>query len=323
MSGCREDALKKSQRLDAGSEITGLGSAQAQLVLARVDGRVITLGDLAATLERMDQFDRLRYQTPERRRKLLDELVNVELLAAEAQRRGLDKTPETEEALRQVLRDAVLNDVRKGVKAPGEIPETAVRAYYEAHKDDFEDPERRRVAHIAVKDKAKALKVIEEAKKASAIQWGELVLNHSANSPPKPYKGPMEMLGDLGIVGPAQDPRGANPRVPNEIRDGVFRIEKIGDVLDQPVQTADGLWHVVRLVGKTDAHARSFAEAERTVRITMVQKEIQQTEKALSEDLRNRFKVQIDEAALSRVHVPATPPEAAPSSSAAHSPDEP
>src|SRR5690242_5717490 len=60
----------------------------AARVLAQVGGRTITLGDYAAALERMDQFERLRYQTPERRKQLLDELINAELLAREAEKRG-------------------------------------------------------------------------------------------------------------------------------------------------------------------------------------------------------------------------------------------
>ena len=52
-----------------------LSPEQATRTLAKVGDRVITLGDFAATLERMDQFDRLRYQTKERRKELLDEII--------------------------------------------------------------------------------------------------------------------------------------------------------------------------------------------------------------------------------------------------------
>src|SRR4051812_9873030 len=46
---------------------------QASQVLARVGERSITLGDYAAALERMDPFERMRYQTEDRRQALLDE----------------------------------------------------------------------------------------------------------------------------------------------------------------------------------------------------------------------------------------------------------
>jgi peptidyl-prolyl cis-trans isomerase C len=59
----------------------GLTPELAARVLAKVGNHEITLGEYAATLERMDQFQRLRYQSPERRKQLLDELVDLELLA--------------------------------------------------------------------------------------------------------------------------------------------------------------------------------------------------------------------------------------------------
>jgi hypothetical protein len=58
------------------------------------------------------------------------------------------------------------------------------------------------------------------------------------------------------------------------------------------------------MVGKTEPHARSFAESERTIRITMAQNEMSDADKALEEELRKKIPVQVDEAALGRVKVP-------------------
>src|SRR5437868_13407473 len=100
--GCNERALDRTKRADAGVIPGGLTAEQAALVVAKVGDRAITLGDYAATLDRMDQFDRLRYQSPERRRELLDEIIDVELLAQDARQKKLDQQPETQQAVRQV-----------------------------------------------------------------------------------------------------------------------------------------------------------------------------------------------------------------------------
>src|SRR5690606_9657010 len=139
-----------------------LSSEQEKQVLARVGNRTITLGDYVATLERMDSFERLRYQSPERRRLLLKEMIDVELLAEEARRRGLDKLPETEERLRQALRDELLKEIRKDVPSPNDLPEADVRKYYEENRADFDEPERRRVSHIAVASRAEAVALLEK-----------------------------------------------------------------------------------------------------------------------------------------------------------------
>src|SRR5690606_19035764 len=144
-------------------------------VLARVGDKEITLGEYASTLERMNEFERLRYQSADRRKLLLEEMIQVELLAREARRRGLDKQPETRARLRQVLRDELLRDARRALPKPEEIPASEVERYYSAHQQEFQEPERRRVAHLEVTDRAKGLELLEQAKQASQKEWGKLV----------------------------------------------------------------------------------------------------------------------------------------------------
>jgi peptidyl-prolyl cis-trans isomerase C len=302
--GCNERALQRSTRSDAGRLPGGLSPEQAALVVARIGDRTITLGDYAATLERMDQFDRLRYQSPERRKELLQEIIDVELLAQDARRRKLDEEPETQQAIRQVLRDAILADAKRELPAPADIPEAEVRAYYEAHRDDYREPERRRVAEIVVKDKDTATKIIALAKKTNSREWGELFRTHSTVPLGKGPEGqPLEMAGDLGLVGPPGDARGDNPRVSAEVRAAAFEIGEIGDVLSRPVQARDG-FHVVRLLGKSAAHERSLGDADRSIRVAILQAKIAEREKALEAELRRQFPVTIDEQALAKVELP-------------------
>src|SRR5262249_40283867 len=143
---------------------------------AKVGDKVITLGDYAAAIDHMDNFDRLRYQSLERRKELLTEMINVELLAREATLKGYDKEPAAQQEIRSILRDAMLKDAGRGAPAPADIPEADVRAYFDAHKADYKDPERRRASIIVLKEEPAAKDVLEQAKKAqTATQWGELV----------------------------------------------------------------------------------------------------------------------------------------------------
>src|SRR5262249_12489665 len=150
-------------------------------VLARVGEHTITVGDFAAALTHMDQFDRMRFQAPERRKELLREMIDVTLLADEAREKGYDKDPETEEAGRQVLRDAVLEKAREGAPTPSDVPAEEVRAYYDAHRADFRDPERRRISLIVLASDAGAAAVLDVAAKATATQWGQLVRTKSVS----------------------------------------------------------------------------------------------------------------------------------------------
>lgn len=306
LCGCDETKSQQQAPVPVGSgalEPNQLTAELASKVLAQVGTRTITLGDYAAVLERMDQFERLRYQTPERRKQLLDELINVELLAREAEKRGLEKRPETQERLRQLLREELLRQRRETLPKLEELPMGEVRAYYDKHRDELREPERRRVGHIATADRAKATQILAQARTATPAQWGELVKRNSPATEPA-AETPSELAGDLGFVSAPGAERGGNLNVPEPLRQAVFKVSGVGQVYDQLVES-DHEFHIVRLMGISAERDRTFAEAERTVRVKLLQDLVEKSERALLDDLRQKTPVTINEAALNRVKPPA------------------
>ena len=314
LAGCNEKALSRAGD-DGGDDggahrtSTSLTAEQAGKVLAKIGDHTVTLGDYVAALEHMDQFDRLRYQSPERRKELLNEMINVELLAGEATAKGYDKDPMAQQELRAILRDAMLQQARKGAETPAEIPEADVRAYYEAHKGDYRDPERRRFSVIVAKDEAAAGALIDQAKKGlTASQWGELVRTRSLD-PQAKANVPVDLAGDVGMVSPPGDPRGENGRIPEEVRAAGFEIPSVNDVLPRPVK-AGGRVYVVRLTQRVEAQDRALAEAERAIRVKLSQERLRAREDDLLAQLKTQYPVQIDEAALATVKVDLSEPDA-------------
>lgn len=303
-SSCKNDTPAASVDAGAAPASSALTPEQAAKVLAKVGNKTITLGDYVAALEHMDQFDRLRYQSTERRRELLNEMINVMLLAQEAEEKGYDKDPVTQLEIRALLRDAMLASARKGAPTPNEIPDNEVRAYFDAHKADYKDPERRRLSLVVTNGEAAAKEALEQAKKAeTATQWGEIVRAKSVD-PQAKANVPLDLAGDVGMVSPPGDPRGDNAKVPEEVRAAAFEIGKAGEVLGRVVK-AGGKFYVVRLTQKIDAHERTLQEAERTIRVKLAQDKLRAREEALLEELKKEFPVQIDEAALSQVKLDA------------------
>jgi peptidyl-prolyl cis-trans isomerase C len=311
---CNHEAVDAA--IDGGHAMpASLTPEQAAQPLAKVGDDVITLGDYAAALEHMDQFDRLRYQSPERRKELLDEMITVRLLAKEAVAKGYDKDPLAEQELRAILRDAMLAEARKGVPGPNDVPEPEVRAYFDAHRADYKDPERRRISVVVLRDEASAKDVLAAAKKATgSTQWGELVRTKSVD-PQARANVPVDLAGDVGIVSPPDDPRGENPRVPDQVRVAAFSIDKPGDIADS-VAVASGKYYVVRLTQKLPPHDRTFEEAERTIRVKLAQDKLRAKEADILAELRKSVKVEVDEGALASVKVaPVASPSASPSAS--------
>jgi len=113
VTGSGLDAVEVALRKNAGVDRAFAPAAgcrapaaeQAGRVLAKVGDRTITLGDYVAALEHMDQFDRMRYQSPERRKELLNEMIDLELLANEARQKGYDQDPVAQQEIRAILRD--------------------------------------------------------------------------------------------------------------------------------------------------------------------------------------------------------------------------
>jgi peptidyl-prolyl cis-trans isomerase C len=320
----------------------GLAPELAARVLARVGDRDITLGQYALTLERMDRLERLRYQTADRRKALLDEMINVELLAREAEQRGLADKPETRALLQQMLRDEVLRQLREALPSPEALPAPEVRAYYEAHRAEFALPELRRVEQIALSDRALAQGVLEQALKTDGAGWAALVARHSllrgSDADPRPARsalsneqsgrGPtpdsasagrsqppvasagdgtesrpaLMLAGDLGFVSAPGSPTD-NERVPEPVRAAVFQIDSIGGVHPELV-SHEGRFYVVRLAARTEARERSLGEVDSVVRVRMSAEQKAAAEADLLARLEREIPVQVDAAELERVPPP-------------------
>ncbi|HSC86260.1 MAG TPA: peptidylprolyl isomerase, partial [Polyangiaceae bacterium] len=235
--------------------------------------------------------------------------IDIELLAQEARRRGLDKKPEVELGLAQALRDEVLDELRRELPGPEALTEREVRDYYEAHLAEFREPERRRALLLVVAQEAAAKKLASDAQGATGAAWGELVRKHSLERRGTAEQDAVEWAGDFGFVSPPGEARGENAEVPEPVRTALFQLKNLGEVAPAPV-SAGGRWYVVRLGGTSPARDRSLREADRTIRVELVRQRYVEKERALEAELRQKFPVVVDEQALSawKSQRPATQP---------------
>lgn len=268
-------------------------------VLAKVGDRVITVADYANVLDRMDRFERMRYQTPERRKALLEEMINTELMAREAERRGLDKQPETLAHLNQLLADEVRRRLRATLPRPEELPAEEVQAYYAAHRAELRLPERRRLAVVTVPSRAAAEKLLAQlVADPSVTHWNELVRLQSTASPPA---GGLvtSVLGDVGFV-TLEGGAGADPTVPSAVRMAAFKVPEVGGLVPQVVEEK-GAFYVVRVTSVAPEHLPSLEEADSIVRARIIDERLASKEDDLQKQLEKTTPVEVNEGVISRL----------------------
>lgn len=109
------------------------------------DPVVITVGDDKMTKSEFERIlaslpdpVRARTQTPDGKRKIADQIVQIKALAQEARKRGVDKRSETQEQVRVstdgVLAGALYREIAAGIKPD----DAAAHTYYDQHKSEYE-----------------------------------------------------------------------------------------------------------------------------------------------------------------------------------------
>lgn len=291
----------------------GLTPEQAKQVLAKVGDTTITLGEFADRLGGQSPYLRARYNSPERRREFLENMVRFELLALEAKKRGYDKANEVVRVGEQMMVQQMMQDLfeKQGVQL-ADISDAEIKAYYDAHKAEFEKPAQVRASHILFKDKASAEKVLKElVGKAEDMQlFRRLAEQHNQDAYTR------QVAGDLRFFSATRDEgESTTPSRPDAVRKAAFTLQNIGDVYPQVVQSEAG-FHIVKLTGKREAMTRTVDDARRLIQNRLWrQKREEAIEKFVSE-LRAKANIKESAELLAKVQVKKDAPGSQPQQAA-------
>jgi peptidyl-prolyl cis-trans isomerase C len=267
--------------------------------LAKIDDVVITVGDFQDRINKQSPYVRARYTSVERKKEFLDNLVRFEVLAKEAERKGLNKDAEVVRTMKQVMIQKLLKDEFDKLTLK-DISDPDCKKYYEAHPEEFNKPEEARVSLILVKDQPTAKKVLTDARMKGVDNQGfrNLVAEHSIDLATK------DRGGDLRYFDPS------TKEVPKEIVDAAFKLSNIGDN-SEPVKTAQG-WAILKLTGRRKALVRTFDEVKEQIRNKLYRDKRQDSMESYVKNLREKAKIQIDEAKLAKVQIEGMGPGAFP-----------
>jgi parvulin-like peptidyl-prolyl isomerase len=291
-------------------------------VLATVGNIKIYLSDFAAQLEQKPPYVRSRYNTDEKKKEFLDSLITFETLSQAAIEKGLDKDPKVVQAAKQtMIRLLMENEIEKKFTAD-DIPEADMKAYYDAHPEEFNNPERRRAAHILIKvaEDAPETQWQEARKKAEKVLAQVKAEKDQPNSFRKLAKEYSDDTatnnrgGDLSYFSRTEE---GGPMV-KAFSDAVFTIENTNDIVG-PVRSKFG-WHVIKLTGKLAERNRTFEQVMPRIKRKLFKERQQELFDKMVADMKARMNVQIDEKALSAYVVPGAKEGEATEAPAGHNP---
>ena len=285
---------KKAKEAPAGAEEWpkhGLTEAQANEVLATVADRTITVGDLADRLASQSPYLRARFESPERRKEFLDNLVRFELLVYEAKRRGYGDKPEIIRARRNAM---IQQLVKKEVDEPLaglEITDEEVRAVYEANPLEFDRPAQVRASDIFIEDRARADKVLARAKKADLAGFRTMARQESEDETTRANGGDLQFFEASGDGAPSAS-----------IREAAFSLDRVSGVYPSLIEEGGG-YHIIMLTGKRAGLKRTYEQAKRAIRHKLVRERKDAAMEALTERLRKEVEVEVDYEVLKSIEV--------------------
>jgi peptidyl-prolyl cis-trans isomerase C len=242
-------------------------AADIQAQGAKVNGREIPASRIDAVVK--SQIAQGQPDSPELRNRVRDELINREVLAQEAQRKGLDKqqdvTTRMDLARQEILVSAYLNDYLRAHP----ITEDAMKKEFERVRTQL--PAREYKAHhILVEKEDEAKGLIAQLKKGANFE--KLASAHSKDQGSKGKGGELDWSPAERYVKPFGDALG--------------KLKK-GQVTDAPVQSQFG-WHVIRLDDERATKVPGYDEVKPQLQQMMQNQAIQ---KAVAE-LRAKAKVE-------------------------------
>jgi peptidyl-prolyl cis-trans isomerase C len=228
--------------------------ATAATAVAIVNGTAIPRTDYDAFLKNIMQGKPATDLTAEQKGQVLDELITMQLVSAQALKDGLDKDPDVAASL-DILRMRVLSDAESQKFLKGKEPTDAdLHAEYDSAIASMDKTEYH-ARHILVPTKEKAEQLIKKIKggaKFEDVAKAESTDNSKTSG------------GDLGWF--------TTSRMVKPFGDAVKSLKK-GEMTPEPVQTQYG-WHIIQLEDTREVAPPPFEQVKAQVQKGVIQKKL-------------------------------------------------
>jgi peptidyl-prolyl cis-trans isomerase C len=230
-------------------------AAAAPAPVATIDGTPISRVEYEIYLKSLLQGRPTADLTAEQRNQVLDEMINMQLLATQGAKEAVDKDPDVAARL-GVVRMRVLADAESQKYLKDKEPTDAeLHAEYDTAITAMDKTEYH-ARHILVASKDQAEQVIKKIK--GGAKFEDVAKAQSTD-------GSKANGGDLGWF--------TLTRMAKPFGDAVKTLKK-GEMTQEPVQTQFG-WHVIKLEDTRETAAPPFEQVKQQVTNGVIQKKLQ------------------------------------------------
>ena len=259
--------------------------AQDDAVVATINGEPVTESDLTIAMSDLDQqFAQLPAE--QRRAAALSALIEIRLLAAQAESQGLADGDEFARRM-DMLRQRALHSAYIDQEVASKVTDEAVRALYDKQIAEMPAQNEVHARHIIVPTEEEATAIIAELDGGGDFE---------AIAKEKSQDGAAAQGGDLGYFTSGQ-------MVP-EFEEAAFAMT-VGEYSKEPVQTQFG-WHVIKVEDKRPQQPPAFEQVQEQFRSLM----LRQTYIETVSEARDAATVEISDPELKAALEPAEAPEA-------------
>ncbi|HAF60165.1 MAG TPA: peptidylprolyl isomerase [Bacillota bacterium] len=243
-------------------------------VLATVNGKEITEQDVYAFLSELDPQIAAQFSSPDGVKRLVNELVNGEMLYLYAMENSYDQEEDFKSELERVkaniLKKYAVNKILSEVSAT----EDEITQFYNDNSERFQKPEAVRASHILVDEFEKAKEIQDEIHQG--LSFEEAAQKYST-CPSR------QVGGDLG-----EFERG---KMVPEFEEAAFNLKE-GE-LSEPVKTQFG-YHLIKLQYKNEARLRTIDEVREQIKQQVIRAKQEEKYFNTMEEFKNRYNVSIN-----------------------------
>ncbi len=242
-------------------------------VLAVVEGREITQEDLELVIQSLNPKQANQFQSEEGKQRLLQELVNQELIYLDAVEKGLESNFDYQRSLKKMKENFLKQYAMNAMFQQAEVSDEEIQAFYEENPDQFQQPEQTKASHILVDEEEEAKKIKDELDNGASFEEKA----QEASGCPSSQKG-----GDLGYFSKGK-------MVPEF--EAVAMDLKPGEI-SEPVKTQFG-YHIIKVVDRKEGTTSDLKEVKDQLRQHLAAQKQQSIYMETVNQLKDKYSIEI------------------------------